>query len=71
MLRIGDAVLAKSVLRNVKKYYGDYGLGIVEHGFRVKYCNERTKIAIIRCLHQSHRTVTSTLPLITMVSVKE
>ncbi|XP_014102945.1 ribonuclease P/MRP protein subunit POP5 [Bactrocera oleae] len=67
ILKIDDAVLAKCVLRNVKKYYGDYGLGIVEHGFRVKYCNERTKIAIIRCLHRSHRTLTSTLPLITMI----
>ncbi|XP_067647648.1 ribonuclease P/MRP protein subunit POP5 isoform X1 [Eurosta solidaginis] len=67
ILNFHDGVLAKCVLRNVKKYFGDYGLGIVEHGFRVKYCNERTKVAIIRCLHRSHRTLTATLPLITMI----
>ncbi|XP_067647649.1 ribonuclease P/MRP protein subunit POP5 isoform X2 [Eurosta solidaginis] len=71
ILNFHDGVLAKCVLRNVKKYFGDYGLGIVEHGFRVKYCNERTKVAIIRCLHRSHRTLTATLPLITMKFLNE
>ncbi|XP_017475038.1 PREDICTED: ribonuclease P/MRP protein subunit POP5 [Rhagoletis zephyria] len=67
VLNFHDAVIAKCILNHVKKFYGDYGLGTVEQGFRVKYCNERTKVTIIRCLHRSHRVVTSTLPLITMI----
>ncbi|KAM7355557.1 POP5 ribonuclease P/MRP subunit [Cochliomyia hominivorax] len=68
VLHIKDHVLAKCILSNVQKYYGIYGAGLLEHGFRVKYCNERTKIAIIRCSHYSHKYVTSILPLITMIS---
>lgn len=67
-LRLNDHTLAKCLLQNVEKYYGVYGLGVLENGFRVKYCNERTKIAIIRCLHRGQRFVSSILPLITLVS---
>ncbi|KAH8365668.1 hypothetical protein KR093_003175, partial [Drosophila rubida] len=66
-LRLNDYILSKCLLQNVEKYYGVYGLGLLEHGFRVKYCNERTKIAIIRCLHRGHRYVSSILPLITLI----
>ncbi|XP_030385197.1 uncharacterized protein LOC115632261 isoform X2 [Scaptodrosophila lebanonensis] len=65
-LRFSDQTLTKCLLQNVKKYYGVYGLGLLEHGFRVKYCNERTKIAIIRCLHRGQHFVSSMLPLITL-----
>ncbi|KAH8379286.1 hypothetical protein KR009_004033, partial [Drosophila setifemur] len=66
-LRFGDQTLSKCLLQNVEKYYGVYGLGLIEQGFRVKYCNERTKIAIIRCLHRGQRFVSSILPLITLI----
>ncbi|XP_037929628.1 ribonuclease P/MRP protein subunit POP5 isoform X2 [Teleopsis dalmanni] len=66
-LHMKDHVITKCVLHNVKKYYGDYGLGIIEKGFRIKYCNDSTKIAIIRCAHRSHKYVQSTLPFITMI----
>ncbi|XP_030385196.1 ribonuclease P/MRP protein subunit POP5 isoform X1 [Scaptodrosophila lebanonensis] len=66
-LRFSDQTLTKCLLQNVKKYYGVYGLGLLEHGFRVKYCNERTKIAIIRCLHRGQHFVSSMLPLITLI----
>ncbi|XP_073842027.1 POP5 ribonuclease P/MRP subunit [Musca autumnalis] len=67
LLYIKEQILAKCVLAHVEKYYGTYGVGLLEHGFRVKYCNERTKIAILRCSHHSYRFVTSILPLITSV----
>ncbi|KAM8710434.1 hypothetical protein ACLKA7_017107 [Drosophila subpalustris] len=66
-LRLSDHTLSKCLLQNVEKYYGVYGLGVLEHGFRVKYCNERTKIAVIRCLHRGQRYVSSILPLITLI----
>ncbi|XP_022213712.1 uncharacterized protein LOC111068520 [Drosophila obscura] len=66
-LRLTDHSLAKCLLQNVEKHYGVYGLGVIEHGFRVKYCNERTKIAIIRCVHRGQRFVSSMLPLITLI----
>uniref|UniRef100_A0A1A9WHP4 Ribonuclease P/MRP protein subunit POP5 n=1 Tax=Glossina brevipalpis TaxID=37001 RepID=A0A1A9WHP4_9MUSC len=67
VLHYKDHVLSKCILAAVGKYYGDYGLGRVELGFCTKYCNERTKIAIIRCSHLSHQLVTSILPLITTI----
>ncbi|KAH8298656.1 hypothetical protein KR018_008961, partial [Drosophila ironensis] len=66
-LRLSDQALSKCLLQNVEKLYGAYGLGMIEQGFRVKYCNERTKIAIIRCLHRGQRFVSSILPLITLI----
>ncbi|KAH8259899.1 hypothetical protein KR026_012564, partial [Drosophila bipectinata] len=67
-LRLNDYTLSKCLLQNVEKYYGVYGLGLIENGFRVKYCNDRTKIAIIRCLHRGQQFVSSVLPLITLVT---
>ncbi|EDW79410.1 uncharacterized protein Dwil_GK20429 [Drosophila willistoni] len=66
-LRLNDNTLTKCLLENVGKHYGVYGLGLLEQGFRVKYCNERTKIAIIRCLHRGQQYVSSILPLITLI----
>ncbi|XP_055912780.1 ribonuclease P/MRP protein subunit POP5 [Eupeodes corollae] len=62
-----DNVLTKSFLKYIKQYYGDFGVGSLEHGFRIKYCNDKTKIAIIRCRHKPHRFVASILPLITVI----
>ncbi|KAH8339813.1 hypothetical protein KR074_011157, partial [Drosophila pseudoananassae] len=66
-LRLNDYTLSKCLLQNIEKYYGVYGLGMIENGFRVKYCNDRTKIAIIRCLHRGQKFVSSVLPLITLI----
>ncbi|KAH8342856.1 hypothetical protein KR059_000917, partial [Drosophila kikkawai] len=67
VLYLNDNTLTKCLLRNIEKYYGVYGLGMIEQGFRVKYINERTKIAIIRCMHAGQRFVSSILPLITLI----
>ncbi|KAH8418216.1 hypothetical protein KR222_001067, partial [Zaprionus bogoriensis] len=66
-LRLNDHTLTRCLLQSVEKYYGVYGVGLLEHGFRVKYCNERTRIAVIRCLHRGQRFVSSILPLITLI----
>ncbi|XP_023307065.2 ribonuclease P/MRP protein subunit POP5 [Lucilia cuprina] len=67
VLHLKDHVLSKCIMSHVQKFYGVYGAGLLEHGFRVKYCNERTKIAILRSSHYSHKYVTSILPLITVI----
>ncbi|EDW41848.1 ribonuclease P/MRP protein subunit POP5 [Drosophila sechellia] len=66
-LRLNDHSLTKILLQNVEKYHGVYGLGVIEQGFRVKYINDRTKMAIIRCLHRGQHFVSSVLPLITLI----
>uniref|UniRef100_T1H3P5 Ribonuclease P/MRP protein subunit POP5 n=1 Tax=Megaselia scalaris TaxID=36166 RepID=T1H3P5_MEGSC len=47
-ITFNDSVLTKCVMKNVGKYYGEFGVGSTEYGFRVKYCNDKTRIAIIR-----------------------
>ncbi|KAL5292970.1 POP5 family protein [Megaselia abdita] len=54
-------------MKNVGKYYGEFGIGSTEYGFRVKYCNDKTRIAVIRVRHRPHRFVTSILPLICVI----
>lgn len=55
--------------KNVQKHYGDFGVAAISSGIKVKYCNDKTKIAIFRIRHGPHRFVTSILPLITVVSL--
>ncbi|CAD7083297.1 unnamed protein product [Hermetia illucens] len=62
-----DAAITKSIRNNVQKYYGDFGSGSINVGFRIKYCNEKTKVTIIRCRHGPHRFITSILPLMTVI----
>lgn len=64
-----DAAITKSIRNNVQKYYGDFGSGSINVGFRIKYCNEKTKVTIIRCRHGPHRFITSILPLMTVVCI--
>lgn len=61
--------LSDQILRNVLKYYGVFGEASVRGGFNVKYCNEKTNIAIIRVRHGPHRFVGATLSLMNVVPI--
>lgn len=69
-LSITDNDLYSSILKSVQKYYGDLGAASIRFGIKCKYCNDQTRIAIIRAKHIAHRFVTSILPMTSVVSDK-
>lgn len=70
-LTFSDGALYSSITRSVQKYYGDLGAASVRFGLKCKYCNDRTRIAIIRAKHKIHRFVNSILPFTSVVSIKK
>lgn len=63
-----DYSVYNCIVKNVQKFYGDLGVAAVRSGLKCKYCNDQTRIAIIRVKHKAHRFVTCTLALSTVVS---
>lgn len=57
----------ETVMNKIQQLYGDFGVAAVRTGFLTKYCNEHTRIAILRCRHGPHQFVTSSLPFITKI----
>lgn len=66
-LPVSDSALYSSIIKSVAKYYGDVGAASIRFGLKCKYCNDQTRIAIIRVKHKIHRFVTSILPIISVV----
>lgn len=56
-----------TVVNKIQQLHGDFGVAAVRTGFLTKYCNEYTRIAILRCRHGPHHFVTSSLPFITKI----
>lgn len=69
-ITFSDMAIYGSLLKSVQKYYGDVGFASVKFGLKCKYCNDQTRIAIIRLKHKVHRFVTTILPLPSIVSIK-
>lgn len=67
-LSITDNAMYASILKSVAKYYGDLGAASIRFGIKCKYCNDQTRIAIVRVKHKIHRFVTSILPMTSIVS---
>lgn len=67
-LSISDGLLYSSITKSVQKYYGDFGAASIRFGLKCKYCNDQTRIAIIRVKHKIHRFVNSILPMTSIVS---
>lgn len=67
-ITLSDHSIYNCVLKLVQKHWGDLGEAAVRSGLRCKYCNDQTRIAIIRMKHRPHRFVTSVLPLASVVS---
>lgn len=68
-ISFSDSALYSSIIKSVQKYYGDLGAASVRFGLKCKYCNDQTRIAIVRVKHKIHRFVTSILPMTSIVSV--
>lgn len=64
-LSLKSKIFHDTVLSKIQQLHGDFGSAAVRTGFLTKYCNENTRIAILRVRHGPHRFVTSSLPFIT------
>lgn len=60
-------ILYDTLVEKIQQLHGDFGVAAVKTGLVAKYCNEKTRIAIIRSRHGPHRFVTSSLPFITKI----
>lgn len=70
-LPFSDGALYSSITKSVSKYYGDLGAASIRFGLKCKYCNEQTRVAIVRIKHRIHRFVTSILPMTSVVCFKK
>lgn len=66
-LSLKSSIFHATVVNKIQQIHGDFGVAAVKSGFLTKYCNENTRIAIIRTRHGPHRFVTSSLPFITKI----
>ncbi|KAJ2952892.1 hypothetical protein O0L34_g7255 [Tuta absoluta] len=66
-LSLKSNIFHDTVLTKVQELHGDFGIASVRTGFLTKYCNENTRIAILRSRHGPHQFVTSSLPFITKI----
>ncbi|KAI4462228.1 octanoyltransferase [Holotrichia oblita] len=69
-LILKPASLHAAINNKVQQLYGDFGVAAIAAGFTAKYCNEKTRIAVIRVRHGPHRFVTSALPCIKTIENK-
>uniref|UniRef100_A0A2A4KBI6 Ribonuclease P/MRP protein subunit POP5 n=1 Tax=Heliothis virescens TaxID=7102 RepID=A0A2A4KBI6_HELVI len=66
-LHLKPKIFHDTLLNKIQLMHGDFGVAAITNGFLTKYCNENTRIAIIRSRHGPHRFVTSTLPFVTKI----
>lgn len=66
-LSLRTGIFYETVLEKIQQIHGNFGVASVKSGFLAKYCNENTRIAILRSRHGPHRFVTSSIPFITKI----
>ncbi|CAK1545164.1 unnamed protein product [Leptosia nina] len=66
-LSIKSAAIYEALLDIIQHLHGDFGVAAVKTGLVAKYCNENTRIAIIRSRHGPHQFVTSSIPFLTKI----
>lgn len=70
-LHLGQSSLYNSIVQKVQQLHGDFGAAAIRAGFVAKYCNEKTRTAIIRVRHGPHVFVTSSIPCINTIENKQ
>nr|SVE73907.1 EOG090X0GYO [Daphnia atkinsoni] len=70
-LNIKTYDILNSVLAVTEQIHGEFGAAAIRNGLEVKYCNESTQIAIIRCRHGPHRLLASSLPFLSSIGKKK
>nr|CAG4642889.1 EOG090X0GYO [Evadne anonyx] len=68
--QLKDYEVYQAVLNITEQIHGDFGAAAVKHGLEVKYCNEHTRVAVIRSRHGPHRLVGSSLPFLSKIGKK-
>lgn len=63
-LQLKPNVFHDTIVGKIEQLHGEFGIAAVKTGFLTKYCNENTRIAILRARHGPHKFVTSSLPFI-------
>ncbi|OWR51687.1 ribonuclease P/MRP protein subunit POP5 [Danaus plexippus] len=66
-LHLKSKIFHDTVMDKIQLLYGDFGVAAVKIGFLAKYCNENTRIAILKSRHGPHKFVTSALPFVTKI----
>nr|CAG4635155.1 EOG090X0GYO [Alona affinis] len=66
-----DHEILRSVLTTTEQIHGEFGAAAVTNGLNVKYCNEHTRIAVIRARHGPHQLVASSLPFLSRIANKK
>ncbi|XP_059056976.1 ribonuclease P/MRP protein subunit POP5 [Achroia grisella] len=66
-LYLKSRIFHESVMSKLQQLHGDFGIAAVRNGFLTKYCNDVTRIAIIRVRHGPHKYIITTLPFITKI----
>lgn len=56
------SALYEAVQKKIKIMFGDFGIAAIRPGFNAKYCNNYTKIAMIRCRHGPHEFILQSIP---------
>ncbi|BES95530.1 Rpp14/Pop5 family [Nesidiocoris tenuis] len=59
--------LSREIQKVVQIVHGDFGCAAIRTGLSVSYCNESTRIAIIRARLGAHKLITSALPFLTRI----
>jgi len=65
--QLRDYDVYQAVLYVTEQIHGEFGAAAVKNGLDVKYCNEHTRIAVIRTRHGPHRLVGSSLPFLSKI----
>ncbi|ENN71360.1 ribonuclease P/MRP protein subunit POP5 isoform X1 [Dendroctonus ponderosae] len=66
-LKLTDSALNHSLHVKMQQLHGDFGIAAIRAGLYVKYINELTKVAVIKCRHGPHTLITSVIPFITHI----
>jgi len=65
--QLKDYDIYQAVLRITEQIHGEFGAAAAKNGLDVKYCNEYTRVAVIRARHGPHRLVASSLPFLSKI----
>lgn len=66
-VKLNSSAIFSSIMRRVQQLHGDFGTAAIKSGLTVKYCNENTRVVLIRCRHGPHKLVASSLPVVNRI----
>lgn len=68
--KLREQSIHETILSEVEKIHGDFGVASIRPGFTSKYLNEHTRVAVIRIRRGPHKFVSSIIPLIKYIDGK-